>query len=249
MTRNNGDVTAIADRMERREARVQAACAREEKAMAAARPRAIGRARGDYVEVEIFEGGRRMTWVDRRTKAAAIWGISSLDPHQLYAGVVYGAVVEKILGAGQSPLLQMRVDSCGVAPDPYEEKFRLIARRDAADSVIGDGFALEPKYHTARKPEGSAALGRRHGARTVAGATVWRRPISDRYLVSAICVAGLPVTAVLSGWGWPQSGRYRTALAEALGLSLTRIYDEWQRLGFSMVEAPENSVDEMGHDS
>jgi len=180
-------------------------------------------------QVEIFDGDERHSAAGYTVKAHPIHGIKSIPVHGRHAGIVYGAIMTELTSPAIPTELGMMVQSGrsggGCAVDRRLEMIRL---RDVAWFVVPDHVvALEP-MRAARKPKGSATLGRKHRATNGAGTMMTeRRPIPARVLLDHVCVEGLSISNVLLAHGWRTGGKSHERLTKCLSVILCLLSDAW----------------------
>ncbi|VDC31402.1 hypothetical protein [Pseudogemmobacter humi] len=149
----------------------------------------------------------RQEWERHRTKCQRtckeVPFSSPFTPGQIQMGLHYQALVERHEAAGMkcaSVEVRAAASPGGGNGGGFIEALLSEARElDMIRRRIGDGVALPV----------------RRGA--------GRRPITDRALVDAVCLAGKDLTAVLREHGWANDARARAALRRALAAALDRM--------------------------
>ncbi|WP_118138737.1 hypothetical protein [Oceanicella sp. SM1341] len=195
--------------------------------------RQYGGARGEWVPIEIWEGGERITFAGHVTLVRPLRAMN-LPPHLVEVGVLYGALSEL---ASASPTVDslVREGNGGTSESPQVMQLRAALRRiaiqrklDQAHRAVGSLERLAPKRRVARRTTAAsmADLGPKHLARSPAG-FARRTEITALSLLNGTCVEGQSVRAVLRCHGWAEGSAACRSAADILCAALRAVDAAW----------------------
>lgn len=150
-----------------------------------------------------------------REHAADLAGGVTLLARQIETARLYRAAVEEISagGGGGPAFAPVRVDGGGggghAADGGVMRRVVMIERRDRAHQALGEAIALPV---TRRSPSRAD----------------YREPVRLVVLVNATVIGGHSFSDVLAAHNWPDSGRARTRLRDALAVGLDAIAAAWR---------------------
>ncbi|WP_118138756.1 hypothetical protein [Oceanicella sp. SM1341] len=194
-----------------------------------------GGARGEWVPIEIWEGGERITFAGHVTLVRPLRAMN-LPPYLVEVGVLYGALSEL---ASASPTVDslVREGNGGTSESPQVMQLRAALRRiaiqrklDQAHRAIGELAGLMPRRHLARRgnPQAAAELGAKHqGFTSETSAMLRPTPVTARALLDLVCMEGHSLSAALQQHGWVDGGGIRAKAGAALLEALEAVAAAW----------------------
>ncbi|QDL91516.1 hypothetical protein FDP22_06800 [Paroceanicella profunda] len=194
-----------------------------------------GGARGEWVPIEIWESGERITFAGHVTLVRPLRAMN-LPPHLVEVGVLYGALSE-LASASPSVDSLVREGNGSTSESPQVRQLRAALRRIAIRRKLDQAYlalkaveGLTPLRHVARPgaPKAVADLDKRRESLATGQSGMARPlPITPRALLDLVCMEGCSLGAVLQQHGWVSGGKARAKANVALLAGLDAVAATW----------------------